>query len=242
MTVTAVAPRIRVGTLQPGAVRLNIGVTGARRGVAEFGGGSRAGVIVKAATPLELAVECFCALLAQDLGLSAPDCAIVSEGSNWLFASVDLKYPNLLQAFKCDPNAPDPALLQIIASDLAGWVGIGRLLAFDVLVKNADRHVGNLLTDGADFMVIDHARSLDAFPYKNMQPIFKMMNSFLDSGEVQSVRQKAISASLTFPSGCHILPTADLSNHFLTLPFGPDFETLITNRLVSISSTVNSNL
>lgn len=239
---TNISPRIRIGILQPGALPVNIGITGARRGVAEFGGGSRAGVIVKCTTPLELAVECFCALLAQDLGLRAPQCAIVAEGTDWLFASVDTSYPNLLQAFRIDPKVPNLTLLTVIATELAAWMGIGRLLAFDVLIKNADRHVGNLLIDGADFVAIDHARSLDAFLYDNVQPIFQLMQGCLTGQEVQAVRLKSVSASLTFPAGCHSLPMADLNAYSLTSPFAANFESLITTRLSGISSTVNSNL
>ena len=235
-------PRIKIGVLQPNAKPLNIGVSGARRGVAEFGGGSRTGVIVKSASPLELAVECFCALLAQDLGMRAPNCAIVAEGTDWLFASVDTGYPNLAQAFRLDPLAPNPSILASIAAELAGWMGIGRLLAFDVLIKNADRNVGNLLLDGSDFVLIDHARSLDAFPYPDTQKIFQLMKLSLNASDLQAARTKAIGAALTFNGLCATLPSAELDSHTLTTPFAPNFEVLIRNRLTSISTTVNSNL
>ena len=238
--------RIRIGTLQPGAVPLSIGITGARRGVAEFGGGARAGVIVKPATSNELAAECFCALLAQELGMRAPDCAIVAEGPDWLFASIDVSYPNLMQAFKVNLNNPNTAATQaaveLIASELASWVNVGRLLAFDVLIQNPDRNPGNLLLDGNDFVLIDHAQSMSIRPYPNTQKIFQIMKACLDSADIQQVRQKAVAAALTFPSGCNTLPSADLAAHALISPFAPNFDTSITNRLSLISSTVNSNL
>jgi len=235
-------PRILVGALQPGARPLNIGVNGARRGVAEFGN-TRMTVIVKSVNPKELAAECFCALLANDLGMRSPQCAIVQENNQWLFASVFEQYPNFSQAFNIDPNAPDAAVLEAAVIELADWAGIGKLFAFDVLVQNDDRNIGNLLVDNADYLLIDHSRSMGAWTYARMQPIFNYMKTIMVPDDQLKIRGKAVAAALTFPRGCHTLTCSDLASaHTLVSPFATDFDVLIADRLASISSLVATDL
>jgi hypothetical protein len=141
--------RILIGALQPGARLLGTGINGARRGVAMFNGQPR-GVIVKKCPTEELAAECFCALLADALSINTPPVGIVFENQTPLFASIDLQTPNLMQQFCIDPDVPNNSELQTLVDELVQWVGLGRLIALDVLVRNADRHPGNLLTDGQD--------------------------------------------------------------------------------------------
>lgn len=236
--------RIKIGALQPGARALGIGITGARRGVADFTDGSRSGVIVKSCNQHELAAECFCALLAKDLGLNAPECGIVLEGGVWHFASLDVGYPNLLQAFNyvAIPPPMNKVLLALMIVNLSKWPSIGKLLSFDVLIKNADRNLGNLLTDGIDHWVIDHARAMDTCPYPNVQAIFTEMKQTLNANEIQAIRVKAISAALTYSPGCHTLSVTDLAAEPAIAPFAPNFDLLIAGRLQTLSPIVNSNL
>lgn len=235
---------IRIGALQPGARPVGIGVTGARRGVALFTDGSIAGVIVKSGSQHELAAECFCALLAQRMGLKAPDCGLVTENGVWHFASIDARHPNLLQAFNFQALPPNlqTVVLGIVAAQLAKWTGVGQLLAFDVLVKNADRNPGNLLTDGTDYWLIDHARTMDAFVYSNVHKVFEIMKGTLSAADQLLVRQKAVGASLTYGPGCHTLSLAEIAAKPVVSPFAPQFDALIAARLTNLSTTVNSTL
>ena len=113
---------ILVGVLQPGARPVGVGINAARRGVAMFAGVPR-GVIVKNCPPMELAAECFCALLADALGVKTPPYGIVYEQATPLFASIDVQAPNLMQQFQIDPDAPGTAEIQALVAELVAWIG-----------------------------------------------------------------------------------------------------------------------
>jgi len=232
--------RILLGALQPGARPLGIGNTGARRGIAYFGGQHR-GVIVKGGTADELAAECFCALLANDLHVQAPECGLVRDPDNGaiLFASVDVQTPNLMQALNITQQAT-PGELSALAHELAGWLGFGRLLALDVLMQNADRNAGNLLTDGVDWWAIDHARALGLFPW-NGHPLYRLVgqkcNAMLGAGAEAS----AVSNALTFAPGCHILSEQDLVQAGLPAQ-GAHFAGQIIARLPQLAATMSATL
>ena len=201
--------RILLGALQPGARPIGIGVTGARRGTADFSGQHR-GVIVKGGSADELAAECFCALLANDLHVQAAECGLVRDPDDGaiLFASVDVQTPNLMQALSITKQAT-PEELRALAYELAGWLGFGRLLALDVLMQNADRNAGNLLTDGVDWWAIDHARALGLVPWKG-HPLYQLICQKCDAMVGAGAEASAVSNALTFAPGCHILSEQDL--------------------------------
>lgn len=232
--------QILVGALQPGARAVGMGVMGARRGVAMFAGVPR-GVIAKACSPQELAAECFCALLAAELSVQTPPCGIVYELGNPLFASVDMHSPNLMQQFCVDPKNPDHAELRALVSELAQWLGLGRLIALDILIRNADRHPGNLLTDGQDYWAIDHGRTMDLYPYDGHK-CFQLVSHFSDPLACASIEAGATSHALTFPLGCGTLAQAELQAHAVVAAYAQPFAQAVAARLPSLASSIKGLL
>jgi hypothetical protein len=232
--------KILVGVLQPGARLVGAGINGARRGVAMFEGQPR-GVIVKNCLPAELAAECFCALLADALCVNSPPIGIVFEGGTPLFASIDVQSPNLLQQFCIDPSAPNNAELQVLVDELVQWVGLGRLIALDVLVRNADRHPGNLLTDGQDYWAIDHGRTLGLFPYQ-CHKTYRAISQFSNALICANIESSAISNALTFPTGCELPASVEVGNHALVAAYAQSFAKEVANCLPSLASSMKGLL
>lgn len=232
--------RILLGALQPGARAICIGNTGARRGTADFSGQNR-GVIVKRGTVDELAAECFCALLANDLHVQAPECGLVRDPDDGaiLFASVDVQTPNLMQALSITQQAT-PDELSALAYELAGWLGFGRLLALDVLMRNADRNAGNLLTDGVDWWAIDHARTLGLFSWSG-HPLYRLVSQKCDAMLGAGAEASAVSNALTFAPGCHILTEQDLIQVGLPAQ-AQNFANQIIARLPQLAATMSATL
>ncbi len=234
---------ILVGVLQPGARPVGVGINAARRGVAMFAGVPR-GVIVKNCPPMELAAECFCTLLADALGVKTPPCGIVYEQATPLFASVDVQAPNLMQQFHIDPNAPGKAEIQALVAELVAWIGLGRLIALDILIRNSDRHPGNLLTDGQDYWAIDHGRTLEIdplHPYKEHK-IYRVIADCANSLDCANVEASAISNALTFPTDCALAAAAEMGNHALVAAFAQPFAQQVAARLPALASSIKGLL
>lgn len=232
--------RIQVGVLQPGARAIGMGVMGARRGVAMFAGVPR-GVVVKACEPAEMAAECFCALLADALSIKTPPCGIVYEQGQPLFASIDLSSPNLMQQYCVNPDQPAAPELRALVQELSQWIGLGRLIAFDVLIRNADRHPGNLLTDGQDYWAIDHGRTLGLYPYEGHKS-YRLISAFSDVLTCANIEAGAISQALTFPPGAEVTPGAELDAQALLSAFAHPFAQAVATRLPTLASTIKGLL
>ncbi len=232
--------RILVGVLQPGARLLGAGINGARRGVAMFDGQPR-GVVVKNCPPEELAAECFCALLADALSVNSPPVGIVFEGKTPLFASIDVQAPNLMQQFCINPDAPNSAELQVLVDELVQWVGLGRLIALDILVRNADRHPGNLLTDGQDYWAIDHGRTFDLFPYQ-CHKTYQVISEFSNPLVCANIESSAISNALTISVGCELPASHEVGNHALVASYAQGFAQAVASRLPSLASSIKGLL
>lgn len=232
--------RISIGVLQPGARPVGIGGMGARRGVAMFGGAPQA-VIVKSCTAPELAAECFCALLADALSVKAPPCGLVFENGIPLFASIDVGVPNLLQQFCIDTTNPSSHELRALVDELVQWVGFGRLIALDILVRNADRHPGNLLTDGADYWAIDHGRCLGLYPYQ-AHKAYRLAAQFADALVCANIEAGAVSHALTFPMGCEASASSELAAHPVIAGFAKPFASQVTARLPALASSIKGLL
>jgi hypothetical protein len=213
---------------------------GARRGVAMFSGLPQA-VIVKACAPPELAAECFCALLADALSVHAPPCGLVFERDVPLFASIDLYVPNLMQQFCVDPANPNGHELRALVGELVQWLGFGRLIALDVLVRNADRHPGNLLTDGEDFWAIDHGRALELFEYEGHKA-YRLAAALADTLTCANIEASAVSNALTFPEGCGEGPRAEIGAHPLIAGFARGFAEQVASRLPALASSIKGLL
>jgi hypothetical protein len=232
--------RIMIGALQPGARAIGIGVTGARRGVAMFDGVPRA-VVIKACTPPELAAECFCALLAEALSVQTPPCGVVFEGGVPHFGSIDLHSPNLMQQFCINTAQPRDDELRALVDELVQWVGFGRLIALDVLVRNADRHPGNLLTDGQDYWAIDHGRTLGLFAYGGHKS-YRLANAYADTLTCANIEASAVSHALTFSGASVEVPRAELAAHALVADFAEPFAEQVAGRLPTLASSIKGLL
>lgn len=232
--------RIEVGVLQPGARPIGMGVMGARRGVAMFAGVPR-GVVVKDCGPAEMAAECFCTLLADALSVASPPCGIVYEQGRPLFASIDLHSPNLMQQYCVDPDQPAAPELLALVQELSQWNGLGRLIAFDVLIRNADRHPGNLLTDGQDYWAIDHGRTLGLYPYDGHKS-YRLISHFSDVLTCANIEASAVSQALTFPADAEAAPTAELDAQALLSAFAYPFAQAMAARLPTLASSIKGLL
>lgn len=234
---------ILVGVLQPGARPVGVGINGARRGVAMFAGVPR-GVIVKNCPPIELAAECFCTLLADALGVKTPPCGIVYEQATPLFASIDVQAPNLMQQFHIYPNAPGKAEIQALVAELVAWIGLGRLIALDILVRNSDRNPENLLTDGQDYWAIDHGRTLEIDPLEpyKLHKIYRVIAGHANSLDCANVEASAISNALTFPNDCTLAAAAEIGNHALVAAFAQPFAQQVSARLPALAASIKGLL
>lgn len=232
--------RIQVGVLQPGARAIGMGVMGARRGVAMFAGVPR-GVVVKDCPPEEMAAECFCALLADALSVSTPPCGIVYEQGRPLFASIDLHSPNLMQQYCLDPGQPAAPELQALVQELSQWIGLGRLIALDVLIRNADRHPGNLLTDGQDYWAIDHGRTMGLHLYQGHKS-YRLISSYSDVLTCANIEASAVSQALTFPVGAESAAVAEMKTQTLVSAFAHPFAQAVASRLPTLAASIKGLL
>lgn len=154
---------IRKGILLPDSQPVGVGINDARRGTADIGS-EQIAVIFKRLPELELAAELFCAVLARELALPAPEPLLLFDPARgmYLFGSVDLEYPNSLRSFNIDPLSPDQSALDLLLAAVRAWPRVKEVTAFDEWIHNRDRNLGNLLFVGADeFSIIDHGRALD---------------------------------------------------------------------------------
>lgn len=154
---------IRKGLLLPDSQPVGVGINDAHRGTADLGTEQLA-VIIKRLPDLELAAELFCAVLARELALPAPEPLLLFDpvSGDYAFGSVDLEYPNSLRAFKVNPKAPDKAAVELLFTAVRAWPYVKEVAAFDEWIHNRDRNYGNLLFGGPDeFVIIDHGKALD---------------------------------------------------------------------------------
>jgi hypothetical protein len=88
----------------------------------------------------------------------------LSDGSHIVFASEDVKVPNVAFSFR-NSTAPQSDLL---IATLIKWKLLGGLYAFDTWIANTDRHAGNLLFGGGDDVwLIDHGHSFTGPNWKS---------------------------------------------------------------------------
>lgn len=164
---------IRKALLLPDSQPVGVGINQAHRGFADTGTESIA-VIFKRVPEPELAAELFCAVLARELALPAPEPFLLFDpvDGSYLFGSADLEYPNALRQFKFDPAAPDEAALEVLRQAVTSWSRLKEVAAFDEWIHNRDRNLGNLLYAGPDeFAIIDHGKALDIdsnYPSQNI--------------------------------------------------------------------------
>ncbi len=154
---------IRIGILLPGAKPVRQGVNSAVRGFADVAG-EEVPVVAKVVAPAEIMAECFCSLLALELGLPAAEPLILFDQNTGrqMFGSVDFPHPNLSQ-FLVLGDAPNG--WQLWGELMAEWPALADVVAFDEWINNRDRNPGNILwKDESDFVLIDHGKALNIDP------------------------------------------------------------------------------
>jgi hypothetical protein len=169
-----------LATVLPGAVPFKEGnVNDTFRGQILLAGGDVKSAVLKDLESKQLCNELLGSTLAKATGLPTPDAflavvragdlsvakgPVLPDGNRIVFASADVKVPNVTHRLTKAP-ATDP---HISLKDLIEWDRLGELYAFDAWVANVDRHPGNLLLGQKDEVwLIDHGY---CFSGPNWQP------------------------------------------------------------------------
>lgn len=145
---------LRIGSLLPGARPIGHGINGALRAFALVDE-EEVSIIAKYLPEREILCEVLCAQLGRGIDLPIPEpLLLIDENKTILFGSIDAGYPNLFHF------VDDNAKCHEIMSKLRKWFFLESASFFDELIVNADRHKGNLLFDGNEFVLIDHGLTL----------------------------------------------------------------------------------
>jgi len=171
--------------------------TGAQRCVLALADGSRRAAIVKF-DPIEMvAAECFCALLLRSWGLDVPDAYVVEMEGKIGFASADAGYPNLKQRMTVSTDLPEVirrAALARASAVAAEFRSTPLAVAADEAIGNRDRHLGNILWDGAKETWIDHALSVGNA--EHMKDVNKLALIVKFAGAHERVSKSALAHAL----------------------------------------------
>ncbi|HEY4848827.1 MAG TPA: HipA family kinase [Methylocella sp.] len=124
--------------------------------------------VIKDLDKKQLVNELLASVLAHAAALPTPDAHLalvrasdlvvnkaprLADGNRLVFASVDVKMPNI--TFRAKGASPDE--LKQLFKDITEWGDLGHLYAFDSWVANIDRHPGNLLFGNkSEIWLIDH--------------------------------------------------------------------------------------
>jgi hypothetical protein len=158
--------QVGVGTLLPGATKVEAGVCDTWLGTVRLSTGRDARAFVKLLPPRQILSELVASLLAHYSELPAPLPLLVKVyrttlplSSSWqeneverlAFGSEDVAQPS----FSRFTNQS-----QTVIAKLLNWEYLNRTGAFDEWIANGDRHSGNLLFDGnSGFWLIDHSHA-----------------------------------------------------------------------------------
>lgn len=150
-----------------------------------------------------MAAEIFCADLARNLSLPAPEPILLYDpvSGDMLFGCVDLDYPNSLRAFNVTPPTYNPAAKKLLEQALLAWPRINEVAVFDEWIHNKDRNLGNLLFVGPkEFAIIDHGKALDIDPsYPSQNVLCQVLGSRCTSPkEVRSLLRSLFRESAAF--------------------------------------------
>jgi hypothetical protein len=191
---------IGLGTLSPGAQLINHqNVEETWKGeIYTYAGSTIA--YVKMLRPNQVISEVVCALLGLAVGLKIPKPYLVRVDSNNLpdskkwergeitricFGSEDAKHPS----FRRLVNPQNPQSLAEFMRVLLSWKGYRPTALFDEWIANCDRNSGNLLYDGDEIWLIDHAHALTGpnWTRETLKPDAVVGNRFLQDEFVQSL-------------------------------------------------------
>ena len=161
--------KIRLATVLPGAKGFREGnVNETFRGQILLDDGSIKSAVLKDLDHKQLSNEVLTSVLARAVGLPTPDVYValvrgtdlpvtkapqLRDGNRIVFASVDVKVPNI--TFRAAGATLDEQ--RQLLRDILDWGDLGHLYAFDSWIANIDRHPGNLLFGGKnEIWLIDH--------------------------------------------------------------------------------------
>ena len=178
-------PEIQLATVLPGAKPFREGnVNDTFRGQVLLGDNSVKTAILKDLDLKQLSNEVFASVLARTAGLPTPDVflavvrgddlpvtkgPVLPDGNRLVFASVDVKVPNITFRAQGATAGEQQELLR----DILDWADLGHLYAFDAWIANIDRHPGNLLFGGKhEIWLIDHGHCFSgpAWQPSDLQP------------------------------------------------------------------------
>jgi hypothetical protein len=210
---------IEEGVLIPATLRpIGQGISGAQRGQVKIAGVSQK-CVVKPETLSGIAAECFAAAVGNHLGLPTLHPVIVrhpGQQSMW-FGARDKSHPSLLTALNVNAQNQAQAVRSAVML-LATWAQFGSTITFDELIGNPDRNLGNLLWDGADFWLIDHAASMDNKPF-TQNKLADVVTGTLDPKSIASVKASSIAQAVVqqIKCGSNAQVWSDLQSAFQTL-------------------------
>ncbi|SUI52383.1 hypothetical protein RA178_05515 [Shewanella oncorhynchi] len=149
---------IRIGRLLPGCQKIREGQHQALKGFASLmtsnGDYEEVVVFAKELSSREISTEVICAALGRALSIPIPEPVVLFDENNKLFfASVDAAYPSLAQYVI---DSTDSTVME----KLTNWPILRDAALFDELIAMGDRHDGNLLFNGEDFILIDHENAI----------------------------------------------------------------------------------
>ncbi|SMF93964.1 hypothetical protein SAMN02949497_1260 [Methylomagnum ishizawai] len=207
--------KIRVGVLVSKGKKTGEGHTKPYRAAVKVDGQQYAAIVKHLPLDTVLA-ECVCAMVMRGWGLPVPEPVLIREHGEWLFASLEVGYPNLKQRLGLhDGLPPDTQVLltKYAAMIVCGWADAPRALAVDELIANADRNLGNFLWDGVDHAYIDHERTLGLAPHEhNIMVVLAELAGKLDAMESGAVAS-ALALDRSIPSEIESPEDVDFSGY-----------------------------
>lgn len=191
--------------------------------------------IVKRLPPKAMVTECFCALLLSGWGIPVPPIALVEDGDDLLFASLDTQYPSLKKRFgiHADMGKPEQAKRAMQAGELVReWAETPAVIAVDEAICNWDRNLGNILWDGETRSYIDHERALDPAS-KGINLLAGLMFAI---GASAKMERSAIAACFTLAEATITEVIDELPETWLE--YKNDFAAFVSNRLPQLANRV----
>ncbi|MDN7497957.1 hypothetical protein QZM89_22400 [Burkholderia gladioli] len=187
--------KLRVGELVPNTeTPVGEGINSAVRAIIRVDGKSYAAIVKRIPVEAVLA-ECFCGLLFRLWDLPTPEPILLQSGTDILFASLDVGYPNLKKRMGwSDTLIPEQRqiLQTMCARIVCSWDDIGKAMAADEAIANGDRNLGNFLWDGANHAYIDHERTLGLQPHE--QNIIAILAQL--AGRADEIQRSGVAAAL----------------------------------------------
>jgi len=168
---------------------------------------SRTVAYIKMLPSNRLISEVACALLGHALGLNMPkpylvrvDRADLPQSNRWLsgetsrlcFGSEDAKHPSFRRLVNPNNSANvSGARITPFWKKLTNWAGFKRTALFDEWTANCDRNGGNVLWDGIEAWLIDHANAFTGpnWTPSDLRPDATVPNLLLDPAYIRSFSQ-----------------------------------------------------